>query len=58
MKSMISVIMAGIVSIYGLVIAILINGNIKQTGYTDYKGFTDLAAGLTVGICGLAGGIY
>ncbi|XP_050312521.1 V-type proton ATPase 16 kDa proteolipid subunit c [Anthonomus grandis grandis] len=57
MKCIIPVVMAGIIAIYGLVIAILIAGNIAQPPeYTLYKGFLHLGAGLAVGFSGLAAG--
>lgn len=58
MKSIIPVVMAGIIAIYGLVVAALIAGQIKEPadGYTLYKGFLHLGAGLSVGLSGLAAG--
>merc|ERR1712142_856550 len=55
MKSIIPVVMAGIIAIYGLVVAVLIANNIK-TGYTLFKSFVHLGAGLSVGLSGLAAG--
>lgn len=58
MKSIIPVVMAGIIAIYGLVVAALISNDIKPpgSGYTLYKSFTHLGAGLSVGLSGLAAG--
>ncbi|XP_047115211.1 V-type proton ATPase 16 kDa proteolipid subunit c-like [Schistocerca piceifrons] len=57
MKSIIPVVMAGIIAIYGLVIAILIAGQIKSPKeYSLYMGFKHMGAGLTVGFSGLAAG--
>jgi len=57
MKSVIPVVMAGIIAIYGLVVAALIaNGLQEAPGYTLFKGFMDLGAGLSVGLSGLAAG--
>lgn len=57
MKSVIPVVMAGIIAIYGLVVAALIaNGLGPAPGYTLFKGFVDLGAGLSVGLSGLAAG--
>jgi V-type H+-transporting ATPase proteolipid subunit len=57
MKSVIPVVMAGIIAIYGLVVAALIaNGLQAPPNYTLYKGFMDLGAGLSVGLSGLAAG--
>ncbi|KAL6257174.1 V-type proton ATPase 16 kDa proteolipid subunit [Pogonomyrmex barbatus] len=58
MKSIIPVVMAGIIAIYGLVVAVLISGNLRSAaaGYDLYAGFTHLGAGLAVGFSGLAAG--
>jgi len=57
MKSVIPVVMAGILAIYGLVVAALIaNGLQAPPNYTLFKGFMDLGAGLAVGLSGLAAG--
>eukprot|EP00047_Mylnosiga_fluctuans_P001243 m.219491 g.219491 ORF g.219491 m.219491 type:complete len:263 (+) comp10175_c0_seq1:2185-2973(+) len=57
MKSIIPIIMAGIIAIYGLVVSVLIaQGLGNATSYSLFKGFIDLGAGLSVGISGLAAG--
>jgi V-type H+-transporting ATPase proteolipid subunit len=58
MKSIIPVVMAGIVAIYGLVVGALVANGLDsaQDGYSLYKGFMDLGAGLSVGLSGLAAG--
>merc|ERR550519_1228281 len=56
MKSVIPVIMAGILAIYGLVVGALIAGSIKESTYTLFKSFIHLGAGLSVGLSGLAAG--
>jgi V-type H+-transporting ATPase proteolipid subunit len=56
MKSIIPVVMAGIIAIYGLVVAVLITNGLKPKGYKLYKSFLDLGAGLSVGLSGLAAG--
>ncbi|XP_031564593.1 V-type proton ATPase 16 kDa proteolipid subunit-like [Actinia tenebrosa] len=56
MKSIIPVVMAGIVAIYGLVVAVLIGSAIDPKEYTLFKSFVDLGAGLSVGLSGLAAG--
>merc|ERR1712233_168516 len=57
MKSIIPVVMAGIIAIYGGVVAVLIAGQLAPAGagsdYTLYKGFVHLGAGLSVGLSGL-----
>ncbi|XP_054164472.1 V-type proton ATPase 16 kDa proteolipid subunit c-like [Oppia nitens] len=66
MKSIIPVVMAGIIAIYGLVVAALIANKLKEGGddsngglgggYKLYHGFLHLGAGLSVGLSGLAAG--
>jgi V-type H+-transporting ATPase proteolipid subunit len=58
MKSIIPVVMAGIIAIYGVVVAVLIAGKLEdaKSGYTLYLGFVHLGAGLSVGLSGLAAG--
>jgi len=58
MRSIIPVVMASIVAIYGVVVAVLIAGQIEPADdkYTLYKGFVHLGAGLSVGLSGLAAG--
>ena len=57
MKSIIPVVMAGIIAIYGLVVAALISNDIKPApNYNLFKSFVHLGAGLSVGLSGLAAG--
>jgi len=61
MKSVLPVVMAGIIGIYGVVVAVLISQNMGQLkdmnrGEAIMKGFTHLGAGLSVGLSGLAAG--
>jgi V-type H+-transporting ATPase proteolipid subunit len=57
MKSIIPIVMAGIIAIYGLVVSALIANDIKAApAYTLFKGFAHLGAGLCVGLCGLGAG--
>lgn len=60
MKSIIPVVMAGIIAIYGLVVAALIANGIKVGGkdgeYSLFNGALHLGAGLSVGFCGMAAG--
>eukprot|EP00118_Oscarella_pearsei_P028957 m.3349 g.3349 ORF g.3349 m.3349 type:complete len:161 (+) comp9294_c0_seq1:138-620(+) len=55
MKSIIPVVMAGIIAIYGLVVAVLIGSGMKPCG-SLYENFLQLGAGLSVGLSGLAAG--
>ncbi|KAJ2903028.1 vacuolar ATP synthase 16 kDa proteolipid subunit [Zalerion maritima] len=54
-KNIVPVIMAGIIGIYGLVVAVLVSGSIAQEVPLS-SAYTHLAAGLSVGLCGLAAG--
>ncbi|EDW94127.1 V-type proton ATPase 16 kDa proteolipid subunit [Drosophila yakuba] len=56
MKSIIPVVMAGIIAIYGLVVSVLIAGSIGDD-YTMDAGYVHLGAGLSVGLPGLTAGI-
>jgi len=59
MKSIIPVVMAGIIAIYGLVVAVLIAGQLKPDHSNPYRlhdAFLHLGAGLSVGVSGLAAG--
>lgn len=47
--------MAGIIAIYGLVVAVLISNDLQQN-MALYTGFIQLGAGLSVGLAGLAAG--
>ena len=58
MKGIVPVIMAGILGIYGLVVAIIIAGQISvKDGYSGYKGYAHLASGLACGLSSLAAGL-
>ena len=62
MKSIIPVVMAGVLGIYGLIIAVIIGSSIKpptSTGavYTSFAGFAHLSSGLACGLSGMAAGI-
>ncbi|BFZ53254.1 v-type proton ATPase 16 kDa proteolipid subunit 2 [Savitreella phatthalungensis] len=57
MKSLIPVVMSGIIAVYGLVMAVLISGDMSPAeNYSLYNGFIHLAAGSCVGLTGLAAG--
>nr|XP_008519416.1 PREDICTED: V-type proton ATPase 16 kDa proteolipid subunit [Equus przewalskii] len=55
MKSIIPVVMAGIIAIYGLVVAVLIANSLNDD-ISLYRSFLQLGAGLSVGLSGLAAG--
>eukprot|EP01123_Difflugia_compressa_P007959 TRINITY_DN2259_c0_g1_i1.p1 TRINITY_DN2259_c0_g1~~TRINITY_DN2259_c0_g1_i1.p1 ORF type:complete len:171 (+),score=28.10 TRINITY_DN2259_c0_g1_i1:182-694(+) len=59
-KALVPVIMAGMVGIYGLIISVFLTTNIRlneSLPYTTFKGFSSLAAGISVGFSGLAAGL-
>merc|ERR1711935_1150397 len=58
MKSIIPVVMAGVLGIYGLIVAVLLASGIKADDaymYSSYSGFSALSAGLCCGLAGDAG---
>jgi len=58
MRSIIPVVMAGVIGIYGLIIAVIIGTHVKDDStYGMFKGFADLGSGLSVGLSGLAAGM-
>ncbi|KAI6713001.1 hypothetical protein PZA11_007427 [Diplocarpon coronariae] len=59
MKSLIPVVMSGIIAVYSLVIAVLIAGDMgppPDQNYSLFNGFMHLSCGLSVGLTGLAAG--
>ncbi|EKG15233.1 ATPase V0 complex proteolipid subunit C [Macrophomina phaseolina MS6] len=59
MKSLIPVVMSGIIAVYALVIAVLIAGDMGPPpgqNYSLFSGFMHLACGLSVGLTGTAAG--
>ncbi|KAL9112744.1 MAG: hypothetical protein Q9227_003047 [Pyrenula ochraceoflavens] len=61
MKSLIPVVMSGIIAVYALVISVLIAGDMNPPTESGqhlslFSGFMHLAAGLSVGLSGLAAG--
>merc|ERR1719224_413632 len=58
MRSIIPVVMAGVLGIYGLITAVIINGKLDPPEtYSQYSGYAHLGAGLTVGMSSLAAGL-
>ena len=62
MKSIIPVVMAGVLGIYGLIIAVIIANQValpvgNKPKYSAFTGFAHLAAGLACGLSGMAAGI-
>jgi len=57
MKSLVPVVMSGIIAVYGLVVSVLIVGNLSpRVDYPLFAGFIHLGAGLACGFTGLAAG--
>ncbi|CAE6456540.1 V-type proton ATPase 16 kDa proteolipid subunit 2 OS=Ashbya gossypii (strain ATCC 10895 / CBS 109,51 / FGSC 9923 / NRRL Y-1056) GN=VMA11 PE=3 SV=1 [Rhizoctonia solani AG-1 IB] len=57
MKSLIPVVMSGIIAVYGLVVAVLISNALDpKTPYPLFSGFIHLGAGLACGFTGLSAG--
>lgn len=64
MKNIIPVVMAGVLGIYGLIVAVILNGKFsmpedgtRYATYSQYSAFSHLAAGLCCGLCSLASGL-
>jgi len=58
MRSIIPVIMAGVLGIYGLITSVIINEKLNEPGkYSAFQGYGHLGAGLTVGMSSLAAGL-
>eukprot|EP00028_Trichosphaerium_sp_Am-I-7-wt_P003322 CAMPEP_0168524968 /NCGR_PEP_ID=MMETSP0405-20121227/11001_1 /TAXON_ID=498012 /ORGANISM="Trichosphaerium sp, Strain Am-I-7 wt" /LENGTH=165 /DNA_ID=CAMNT_0008547347 /DNA_START=23 /DNA_END=520 /DNA_ORIENTATION=+ len=58
MRSVIPVVMAGVIGIYGLIIAVIIAVGISNSDeFNSFKAFSRLGAGLSVGLSGLAAGM-
>nr|XP_020840502.1 V-type proton ATPase 16 kDa proteolipid subunit-like [Phascolarctos cinereus] len=55
MKSISPIVMAGVITIYGLVVAVLI-ASYLTLGITLFKSFLQLRAGLSIGLSGLVAG--
>lgn len=63
MKNVIPIVMAGVIGIYGLIVAVILAGNIttptvgtRENVYSIYTGMAHLCAGLCCGLSGLAAG--
>ncbi|KAG5500442.1 hypothetical protein JKF63_03535 [Porcisia hertigi] len=59
MRGIVPVVMAGILGIYGLIIAVIINSNIHtdDRSYSAYAGYMHLSAGLAAGLSALGAGL-
>lgn len=54
-RNLVPIIMAGVLAIYGLIISVMIVGEMGDD-YTAFQGYAHLAAGLSVGMCSLGSG--
>ncbi|CAM9363884.1 unnamed protein product [Hapterophycus canaliculatus] len=62
MRNIIPVVMAGVLGIYGLIVAVILSGSIGSPGdsgntFSSFSGYAFLAAGLCCGLSGLAAGM-
>merc|ERR1711869_33270 len=58
MRSLIPVVMAGVLGIYGLITAVIINGKLENPEtLSSYTAYAMLGSGLTVGMSSLAAGL-
>lgn len=61
-KNLVAIIMAGVLGIYGLIVAIIISGGVTSpksnvgNTYSQFTGWAHLSAGLCCGLCCLAAG--
>ncbi|KGG49943.1 hypothetical protein DI09_9p260 [Mitosporidium daphniae] len=56
MKSLIPIIMVGVVALYGLAVSVLMLQGIKQDSYSLFSGCLHLSAGICTGLSGIACG--
>lgn len=59
MRGIVPVVMAGILGIYGLIVSVIINNNIKteENAYSSFSGYLHFGAGLAAGLSSLAAGL-
>merc|ERR1712098_87380 len=57
MKSIVPVVMAGVLGIYGFIISVLIAQKVAPTDYKMFDGYAHLASGLACGLSGLSAGM-
>ena len=59
MKSIVPVVMAGVLGIYGLIIAVIISTQInpRSKAYYSFDGYAHFASGLSCGLAGLSAGM-
>mgnify|MGYP001614168569 FL=1 len=59
MRGVVPVVMAGILGIYGLIVAVIINNNIRAEDYkySSFSGYMHLGAGVAAGLASLGAGL-
>merc|ERR1712043_73062 len=57
MRGIVPVVMAGILGIYGLIVAVIVSSGLKASNYTNAAGYIHLGAGLAAGMAALAAGM-
>merc|ERR1712130_309796 len=57
MKSIVPVVMAGVLGIYGFIISVLIAQKVAPVDYKMFDGYAHLASGLACGLSGLSAGM-
>ena len=59
MRGIVPVVMAGILGIYGLIVGVIINNNIRTENYkySTFSAYMHLGAGLAAGLASLAAGL-
>jgi len=55
-RNLVPIIMAGVLAIYGMIVAVMIMGEMDNKSYTVFQGYAHLAAGIAVGFCSLGSG--
>mmetsp|Transcript_22652 Transcript_22652/g.34489 ORF Transcript_22652/g.34489 Transcript_22652/m.34489 type:complete len:163 (+) Transcript_22652:3-491(+) len=56
-KTLIPVIIAGVLAIYGLIYSIIVLGSVSDPNYSVSQGYAQFVGGLVVGLCCLGSGI-
>ncbi|CEJ89395.1 hypothetical protein VHEMI05239 [[Torrubiella] hemipterigena] len=54
-KNLVPVVMSSVIAIFGLIVGVLITGQ-HEPGLSLFSALTQLSAGITMGLCGLASG--
>jgi V-type H+-transporting ATPase proteolipid subunit len=57
LKSILPVIFSGVLAIYGIIVAVILQGGVTASDYQQEKGYQQLGAGLCCGLSSLAAGL-